>query len=83
MQTPPARLHKDLIQFWSAGTTKPSADVMIRNNVLESDEPLTHGIFLGNEIGRSNNSFKYQNIVIEENEIPLGPRARSQSPTEN
>jgi len=72
MQTPPERKHKDLIQFWSAGTTKPSADVVIRDNVLESDEPLVHGIFLGNEIGRSNKSFKYQNILIENNKVTSG-----------
>jgi hypothetical protein len=72
METPPARMHKDLIQFWSAGTSKPSADIVIQDNVLESDEPLVHGIYLGNEIGRYNKSFKYQNIQILDNKITSG-----------
>jgi hypothetical protein len=72
MQSPSSRGHKDLMQFWSAGTTKPSANVVIQGNVLESDEPLVHGIFVGNEIGRTNKSFKYQNIQILDNKVTLG-----------
>jgi hypothetical protein len=58
--------------MWSAGTTKPSANMVIQGNVLESDEALVHGIFLGNEKGRANNSFKYQNIQILDNKITSG-----------
>jgi len=65
--------HRDMIQFWTANTTAPSVDVVIRNNTFdigEGDE--TQSIFMRNEVvdrGLVGEEMFYRNILIEENVI--------------
>ncbi|MFN3938918.1 MAG: right-handed parallel beta-helix repeat-containing protein, partial [Gemmobacter sp.] len=43
--------HPDMIQFWTAGTTEPSTDIIIRNNTLDiGDGSWTQSIFMRNEM---------------------------------
>lgn len=68
--------HMDMIQFWTAGTTSPSTDVIIRDNILDVGEgDLTQAIFMRNEAVDSfdgGTDMYYQNILIEENVILNG-----------
>jgi len=65
--------HADMIQFWTVGTTKPSTDIVIRNNVLNSGTGLyTQSIFLRNELvdqGQAGKELFYRDITIEGNVI--------------
>jgi PKD repeat protein len=67
--------HRDMIQFWTAGTSTPSTGITIRDNVLNSgDGPWTQSIFMGNEVARaqSGQGMFYRDVVIENNVIYNG-----------
>jgi parallel beta-helix repeat protein len=68
--------HPDMIQFWTAGTTKPSTDIVIRGNVLDLGEGTwTQSIFMGNELvsqGLAGPEMFYQNVTIDGNVIVNG-----------
>jgi Ca2+-binding RTX toxin-like protein len=58
--------HADMIQFWTAGTTSPSTDIVISDNFLNSGAgSLTQSIFMGNEVA----GMVYENVTIENNVI--------------
>ncbi|MFN4128282.1 MAG: right-handed parallel beta-helix repeat-containing protein [Paracoccaceae bacterium] len=65
--------HADMIQFWTNKTERPSRDITIRNNVLNSGLGwYTQSIFMRNEevdTGRAGAEMFYRNIVIEGNVI--------------
>ena len=49
---PEGTAHPDAIQFWTRGTTKPSTDIVISNNViLQGEGRGTQGIFLSDKDG--------------------------------
>lgn len=65
--------HADMIQFWTAQTERPSTDITIRNNVLNSGLGwFTQSIFMRNEdvdTGRAGDEMFYRNVTIEGNVI--------------
>lgn len=65
--------HADMIQFWTNKTERPSLDITIRNNVLNSGLGwYTQSIFMRNEevdTGRAGAEMYYQNVLIEGNVI--------------
>lgn len=65
--------HADMIQFWTNKTKAPSANVVIRGNLLSSGKGwFTQSIFMRNEevdTGRAGREMFYRNILIEENAI--------------
>ena len=65
--------HMDMIQFWTSGTSSPSTNVIIRNNILDSGEGSeTQSIFIRNQVvdlqGGGLDMY-YQNFTIENNVI--------------
>ncbi|MFT4149721.1 MAG: right-handed parallel beta-helix repeat-containing protein [Paracoccaceae bacterium] len=68
--------HRDMIQFWTTGTTEPSTDITIRSNTFDIGEgSYTQSIFMRNEevdSGRAGTAMYYQNVVIEDNTIYNG-----------
>jgi parallel beta-helix repeat protein len=68
--------HRDMIQFWTTGTTKPSTDIVIRNNRLDIGEgSYTQSIFMRNEAvdtGLAGTEMYYRNVLIENNTIYNG-----------
>jgi hypothetical protein len=68
--------HRDMIQFWTTGTTTPSTDIIIRDNVLDiGDGAYTQSIFMRNEMvdtGQAGTEMYYQNVLIENNTIYNG-----------
>lgn len=68
--------HADMIQFWTRGTSRPSTDIVIRNNKLDSgDGHATQSIFMRNELvdqGAAGAEMYYQNVLIEGNVILNG-----------
>ena len=64
--------HPDMIQFWTAGTTTPTTDIVIRGNILDIGKgSYSQSIFMGNEAvaqGAGAGMF-YQNVLIENNII--------------
>ena len=68
--------HMDMIQFWTAGTTSPSSNIVISNNFLNSGAgSATQSIFMGNEVvgrGEADAEMYYQNVIIENNVIYNG-----------
>lgn len=68
--------HSDMIQFWTTGTTRPSTDIIIRDNVLDiGDGGYTQSIFMRNELvdaGKAGTEMYYQNVRIENNTIING-----------
>ncbi|MBG6178782.1 hypothetical protein IWQ55_006647 [Labrenzia sp. EL_208] len=65
--------HADFIQFWTTGTKTPTTNIVIRENVLATEEgDPAQGLFMRNEEvdnGRAGEEMFYQNIVIEDNLI--------------
>ena len=65
--------HADMIQFWTNGTTKPSTDITIRGNVLNSGTGwYTQSIFMRNDLvdtGKAGVEMFYRNVIIVENVI--------------
>ena len=65
--------HPDMIQFWTAGTTRPTRDVVIRDNVLNAGlGSWTQSILMGNEMvagGQAGPEMRYRNITITGNVI--------------
>jgi hypothetical protein len=65
--------HMDMIQFWTAGTTRPTTDVTIRGNVLDSGSgSWTQSIFMRNDLvdtGVAGPELYYRNVRIEDNVI--------------
>lgn len=65
--------HSDMIQFWTNGTTRPSTDITIRNNILDiGDGHYTQSIFMRNDLvdrGIAGTEMFYRNILIEGNVI--------------
>jgi len=58
--------HPDAIQFWTQGSTKPSANITIRYNiVLPRGGNGMQGIFLADQVG----NLPYSNVLIEKNLI--------------
>lgn len=74
--SPDSSDHRDMIQFWTNGTTSPSSDVIIRDNILDiGDGTFTQSIFMRNEEvdhGRAGVEMFYQNMLIENNTIYNG-----------
>ena len=68
--------HPDMIQFWTASTTEPSTDIVIRGNVLDvGTGTWTQSIFMGNELasrGEAGTEMYYRNVTIEDNVIVNG-----------
>jgi preprotein translocase subunit YajC len=65
--------HRDGIQFYNQGTKAPSANITIKNNVIKTDDGVTHGIYMGNNDGKYGNTNEfYKNVVIENNTIKTG-----------
>ncbi|PIB26769.1 hypothetical protein BFP76_10980 [Amylibacter kogurei] len=65
--------HRDMIQFWTTNTTKPSANVTIKGNTFDiGNGSWTQSLFIYNERvsndGAGANMF-YKNFVIEDNVI--------------
>ncbi|WP_298438181.1 right-handed parallel beta-helix repeat-containing protein [uncultured Jannaschia sp.] len=65
--------HPDMIQFWTAGTDRPSQGIVIRGNLLDSGRgPWTQSIFMRNERVDQHEAgpeMFYRDVTIEENVI--------------
>lgn len=65
--------HRDMIQFWTAQTDAPSANVTIRDNVLDiGDGRMIQSLFIYNEaVVREGKgaAMYYRNFLIEDNRI--------------
>ncbi|MBC7737964.1 MAG: right-handed parallel beta-helix repeat-containing protein [Candidatus Saccharibacteria bacterium] len=63
--------HADMIQFWTRGTTRPSTDITIRGNILNSGTGMyTQSIFMRNDLvdtGKAGRAMFYRRVVIEQN----------------
>lgn len=56
--------HPDAIQFWTTNSSRPSTDIIIRNNqILQGNGVSVQGIFLRDEKG----TLPYENVTIENN----------------
>jgi hypothetical protein len=70
---PESRDHRDKIQFWTSGTSRPTTDVVIRGNILDSGDGIqSQSIFMRNErvdSGGAGQEMYYRNILIEDNFI--------------
>lgn len=65
--------HADMIQMWTTRTDRPSVNIVIRDNILNSGHgSWTQSIFIRNELvdqGRAGPEMLYRNIRIERNVI--------------
>lgn len=68
--------HRDMIQFWTNGTTSPSENITIRGNHLDiGNGSYTQSIFMRNDQvdqGLAGAEMFYRNVTIEENVIVNG-----------
>ena len=68
--------HRDMIQFWTNGSSRPSTDITINSNIFDIGEgSSTQSIFMRNEevdTGRAGTEMYYQNITITNNTIYNG-----------
>lgn len=65
--------HADMIQFWTRNTKKPSSNIIIRDNILNSGSgAYTQSIFMRNDQvdrGLAGSEMFYQDVTIENNLI--------------
>lgn len=65
--------HRDMIQFWTNGTERPSARITIRGNLLMSGTGVeSQSIFIRNELvdtGQAGDEMFYRDFTIEDNVI--------------
>ena len=62
--------HNDYIQFWTANTTAPSTDIVIRGNVILSGDYQPQAIFMRDDQGDAGvTGLRYQRVTIEDNVI--------------
>ena len=65
--------HSDMIQFWTSGTTRPSRDILIADNIFSSGMGLfTQSILMRNELvdrGNAGDEMFYRNVTIRDNVI--------------
>jgi hypothetical protein len=65
--------HADMIQFWTAGTERPSRDIVIAGNVLNSGlGGFTQSILMRNELvdrGEAGEEMFFRNVEIRDNVI--------------
>ncbi len=70
---PESDAHKDMIQFWTSGTSQPSTDIIIRGNFLYIGEgDPTQSIFMRNglvDMGLAGEEMFYRDVLIEHNVI--------------
>jgi hypothetical protein len=75
-KAPDSSDHRDMIQFWTTATTKPSSNIVIRNNTLDIGEGnATQSIFMRNDMvdqGLAGKDMFYRNVLIEGNVIVNG-----------
>lgn len=78
--------HRDMIQFWTTNTNRPSTDIIITGNILDSGaDSASQSIFMRNEVvdrGQYGEEMYYQNITITNNTIynnHLNPHSPSKS----
>ena len=65
--------HPDMIQFWTAGSTAPSTNIVIKNNLLDAgDGHWTQAIFMGNELAGAGPSMYYRDVTIANNVVVNG-----------
>jgi parallel beta-helix repeat protein len=73
LRSPTSGDHPDMIQFWTNGTTSPSRNIRIADNVLNSGtEPWTQSLFMRNDMvdrGLAGDEMFYRDITIENNVI--------------
>ena len=66
-------IHRDGIQFYNQGTKAVSANISIKNNVIKTDDGITHGIYFGNADAQGGNTREfYKNVAIENNTVKTG-----------
>ncbi|MGR3371539.1 MAG: right-handed parallel beta-helix repeat-containing protein [Pseudooceanicola nanhaiensis] len=71
-RSPESKHHPDMIQFWTAGTNRPSRDVVIRGNLLAAGNgPWSQTIFARNEVVDRGGPEEmwYRNFTITDNLI--------------
>ncbi|WP_417807506.1 right-handed parallel beta-helix repeat-containing protein [Thioclava sp.] len=65
--------HADMIQFWTSGTSRPSRDILIADNIFNSGMGLfTQSILMRNELvdrGKAGDEMFYRNVTIRDNVI--------------
>ena len=65
--------HRDGIQFYNQGLKAASSNVSIKNNVIKTDDGITHGIYFGNADAKNGNTGEfYKNVAIENNTVKTG-----------
>ncbi|WP_425102231.1 hypothetical protein [Tropicibacter sp. S64] len=73
LTSPEDKGHRDMIQFWTMRTKRPTERVVIRRNLLNSGHgPWSQTIFFGNEEvdqKRAGREMFYRDVLIEENVI--------------
>lgn len=66
-------IHRDVIQFYNQGSKAPASNIIIKDNLLRSDDGVSHGIYFGNADTKGGNTSEfYKNITIEGNTIKTG-----------
>ena len=67
-------LHPDAIQFWNVASDVPSTDILIENNLIQTHDFTTHGIYLNNESAQGGGGVSryFHNFTIQGNTILSG-----------
>lgn len=69
----PGKKHTDGIQFWNTGANEPSTDITIRDNLVETNNSASHGIYMANgNAGTYGKAAAFKNVVIEDNVVVSG-----------
>ncbi|ETX13235.1 hypothetical protein OCH239_12720 [Roseivivax halodurans JCM 10272] len=72
-RSPDSADHADMIQFWTAHTTEPSRNIIIRGNLMNSGDGFwTQSIFMRNDqvdTGQAGQEMYWRDVTIEDNLI--------------
>ena len=74
LHRPAGLQHTDGMQFYNSGSNNPLSDVTIRDNVIETHNNASHGIYMANGIASAGGgtSSYFRNLLIEDNTVVSG-----------
>jgi hypothetical protein len=74
LHSTPGLLHSDGMQFWNTGVNKPSSDILIQDNVIQTHNKPSHGIYMANAVanGSGHSNAFFHNVTIHDNTVLNG-----------
>ena len=74
LHSTPGLRHSDGMQFWNTDVNKPSRDLLIQDNEIQTHNKLSHGIYMANAVANQthDDNAAFRNVDIQDNIVLNG-----------